>query len=67
MLFIFSVCWHKGLLYKELPDYCFHNNRVVFFVMVIKVGFILFSNTLKYILEFLLADRGGTRLFLCPF
>ena len=43
MLFIFSVCWHKGLLYKELPDYCFHNNRAAFFVMVIKVGFILFS------------------------
>ncbi len=64
MLFIFSVCWHEGLLYKELPDYCFHNNRAAFFVMVIKVGFILFSNTLKYILEFLLADRDGTRLFL---
>ena len=64
MLFIFSVCWHKGLLYKKLSDYCFHNNRAAFFVMVIKVGFILFSNTLKYILEFLLADRDGTRLFL---
>lgn len=64
MLFIFSVCWHKGLLYKKLPDYCFHNNRAAFFVMVIKVGFILFSNTLKYILEFLLADWDGTRLFL---
>lgn len=64
MLFIFSVCWHKGLPYKELPGYCFHNNRAAFFVMVIKVGFILFSNTLKYILEFLLADWDGTRLFL---